>query len=46
MGTRYIRDGEPLPASMTLKLGESWRFNLEHIRSELDIGTVLAIDVK
>ena len=49
IGTRYVRYGEPLPASITSELtdeGESWRFELKHIRSEIEIGTNLVIYVR
>ena len=49
IGTRYVRDGEPLPASITSELtdeGESWLFKLNHIKSEIEIGTDLLIDVR
>ena len=46
IGTRYVRDGNPLPAEITLVVGESWRFSLLHIQSEIEIGTELAIDVR
>ena len=48
IGTRYVRDGEPLPASITSELtdeGEHWRFELQHIKSEIEIGTELLIEV-
>ena len=39
IGTRYVREGEQLPAEIALELGESRQFNLQHIKSELEIGT-------
>ena len=46
IGTRYVRDGQPLPAEITLIIGDSWNFSLPHIYSDIEIGTVLAIDVR
>ena len=55
IGTRYVRyedtvrDIDPLPASITSQLtadGETWRFYLNHIESEIEIGTKLSIDVE
>ena len=46
IGTRYVRDGQPLPAEITLFNGERWLFSLPHIYSDIEIGTVLAIDVR
>ena len=46
IGTRYVRDGQSLPSEITLALGESWSFSLEHIYSEIEIGTKLQIAVR
>ena len=46
IGTRYVRTGESLPSEITLAVGESWSFSLEHIHSEIDIGTQLQIAVR
>ena len=55
IGTRYLRyddpvpDIDPLPASITSELttdGIRRRFYLNHIESEIEIGTKLSIDVK
>ena len=46
IGTRYVRDGESLPSEITLVVGDSWSFSLEHIYSEITIGTTLQIAVR
>ena len=46
MGTRYVRDGTPLPAQIDIVAGQSWSFSLSHIYSELEIGTTLAIKLR
>ena len=46
IGTRYVRDGDSLPAEITLTSGESQSFSLAHIYSEIEIGTRLAINVR
>ena len=46
IGTRYVRTGESLPSEITLVVGESWSFSLEHIYSEIAIGTTLKIAVR
>ena len=46
MGTRYVRDGQPLPTEIDIIPGESWSFSLSHIYSELEIGTTLDIKLR
>lgn len=46
IGTRYVRTGEALPAEIQLFPGESQSFKLDHIYSQIAIGTELAIDVR
>ena len=46
IGTRYVRTGKSLPSEITLEVGKSWSFSLEHIHSEIAIGTQLQIAVR
>ena len=46
IGTRYVRDGAPLPAEIEIGGNEVWSSSLAHIYSELEIGTELKIAVR
>lgn len=48
MGTRYVRNGNGLETDTDIEIftGESKRFTLNHIYSELEIGTSLMVEVK
>ena len=46
IGTRYVRDSNPLPAELNLFPGQTKSYTLPHIYSELEIGTKLAINVR
>ena len=43
MGTRYIRDSDPLPTEITLDVGEEYYVKIPNIYSELEIGSKLEI---
>ena len=45
-GTRYVRDGDPLPSSIEIAQGEVIRVSVPHIYSEFTIGTTLAINLR
>ena len=45
-GTRYVRDGPSLPASIEIIQGASEKLTVSHIYSELTIGTTLAINMR
>ena len=45
-GTRYVRDGDPLPSSLEVAQGEVIRLSVPHIYSEFEIGTTLAINLR
>ena len=45
-GTRYVRDGDPLPSSIEVAQGEESRLIVPHIYSEFTIGTTLAINLR
>ena len=45
-GTRYVRDGDPLPSSIEIAQGEVFRLRVPHIYSEFTIGTTLNINLR
>ena len=45
-GTRYVRDGDPLPSSIEVAQGQVFSLSVPHIYSELAIGTTLAINLR
>ena len=45
-GTRYVRDGDPLPGSIEIVQGEVQRLSVPHIYSELPISTILNINLR
>ena len=46
-GTKYVRDGDPLPSSIELASGSTAvNLDITHIYSELTIGTELAINLR
>lgn len=46
MGTKYVRDGSPLPSSIELMQGEVSTLQVAHIYSEHTIGNTLAINLR
>ena len=45
-GTRYVRDGDPLPSTIEVAQGEVFSLSVPHIYSEFTIGTALAINLR
>ena len=45
-GTKYVRDGDPLPTSIEIDQGTTTSFSVPRIYSELTIGTTLAINLR
>ena len=45
-GTKYVRDGDPLPSSIEVAQGGVIRLSVPHIYSEFIIGTALAINLR
>ena len=45
-GTKYVRDGDPLPSSVKLTQGNRQVINVSHIYSAIEIGTILSIKLR
>ena len=45
-GTRYVRDGDPLPGTIEVAQGEVFSLSVPYIYSEFTIGTTLVINLR
>ena len=45
-GTRYVREGDPLPTDLEIFQGSIERLSVPHIHSEFFIGTTLSINLR
>lgn len=46
MGTKYVREGDPLPETIELALGSTQTLDLPHIYAKYAIGNTLKIDIR